>query len=278
MTRFHVQTETDLGDLPVMWAQLEQLQQQKIEADARYDKDPTLLSRRRFDEAKVSGTRAYIRASSLLAVAEDNQLVFEEVLQKVGITPYAPWSLIRPAFEAAFHALWILDPESDHERRRRGLQEELADQRERKNWIEAVQATGMTNSEMDAKIMDRNTEVLAKYEAEAKHFNRRVSGMNRLPNLVDELPQLRSISNLDPIVGRWLAATWRQLSGLQHGHMYAMLLASEATQRIKIPGGVSVVITASDDVLITSAKMSAALQALALRRYIDLTITQRLTR
>ena len=264
---------SDLESLPELWAALRRRYDELAIAEERYRTDSTLFSSRRLDESQVAGLRTYMTVSGLLAAAQDNQLMFEEVVKKIGITSHAPWNLIRPAFETAFHALWVLDPIEGYGRRRRGLQLELADHRERKNWVEAMQATGFTTPEIDSRLAERNAEVLATYSQEASYFRAKVGDLNRLPNLVEEIPRLRSLAKFDAGIRYSLVATWRQLSGLQHGHTYALMAVSDKSQVVKIPGGVQLVVTANDHVFVAAAKSAAMIQLFALRRLIELTST-----
>ena len=262
---------TDLDSLPPVWDALRHRYGELEIAEERYRTDPTLLSQRRLDESQVAGPRTYMTAAGLLVAAQDNQAVLEKVVHQIGITSHAPWNLIRPAFETAFHALWILDPIEGLARRRRGLRIELADHRERRNWVQAIQATGLTTPEMDDRLAARNDEVLATYSKEAEYFGSKIRDLNRLPNLVEEIPRLRTLARLDAGIRYSLVATWRQLSGLQHGHTYALMGVSDKSHLVKIPGGVQMTVTANDHVFVTAAKSAAMIQLHALRRLIDLT-------
>lgn len=262
---------SDLDSLPPVWDALRHRYNALEVAEERYRTEPTLLSPRRLDESQVAGLRTYMTAAGLLVAAQDNQAVLEQVVHQIGITSHAPWNLIRPAFETAFHALWILDPLEGLARRRRGLRIELADHRERRNWVQAMQATGLTTPEMDKKLAARNDDVLATYSKEAEHFGSKVRDLNRLPNLVEEIPRLRTLAGLDAGVRYSLVATWRQLSGLQHGHTYALMGVSDRSHLVKIPGGVQMTLTANDHVFVTAVKSAAMIQLHALRRLIDLT-------
>ena len=74
------------------------------------------------DEQRPGGKRAYILAHQLIGTAVENwEAVFSLPQGAVGATPIAPFNLIRPAFEAAFHALWILDAYDPATRCLRGM-------------------------------------------------------------------------------------------------------------------------------------------------------------
>jgi hypothetical protein len=108
----------DLGNLPDYWALLarefQTLENLPSLAEAR------LLSARAFYESQPAGHRAYMEAKRYLSVAGDNHEALLALLEHRGATLWAPWSLLRPSFEASFLASWILDPDSGRDRRLRG--------------------------------------------------------------------------------------------------------------------------------------------------------------
>jgi hypothetical protein len=116
----------DWQNLPVYWQQVAELVA-RLEALWDRPRDPTALTARAFDEAQTAGTRTYIEAQRCLGVAIDNHEALLALLQADGATVWAPWSLIRPTVESSFLALWLLDPVSGLERRRRGLRLEVQD-------------------------------------------------------------------------------------------------------------------------------------------------------
>src|SRR3954463_15557353 len=61
-----------------------------------------LLSAGAFDESQPTGHRAYMEATRYLSVAEDNHEALLALLEHRGATLWAPWSLLRPIFEASF--------------------------------------------------------------------------------------------------------------------------------------------------------------------------------
>ena len=91
-------------------------------------KDHEVLHARMIDKAQVAGHRVYMAAERLLGLAWDNHAALLTALQHHGSTQWAPWSLLRPTFEASFHVFWLLEPESSVERRQRGLRLEYLDE------------------------------------------------------------------------------------------------------------------------------------------------------
>ena len=108
--------QVDLSRLSERWQLLEALYDA---ARAVIDnRSPDGLCARMIDERQVAGHRVYMTAERYLGVAWDNHAALVALIQSPhGLTPSAPWNLLRPTFEAAFHAVWVLDPEESLERR-----------------------------------------------------------------------------------------------------------------------------------------------------------------
>ena len=86
--------------------------------------------------------------------------------------------------------------------------------------------------------------------------------------LIDELSKLRHVKEAEPLVQHSTIAAWRQPSGCQHGHGYAVMSGSDHTVHTKIPGGVLVVITVNDQQFGLSMQIAALLQIWAIDTYI----------
>ncbi|GAA0330036.1 hypothetical protein [Micropruina glycogenica] len=269
--RTHLQ-DFDGSELLKLWRHIDRSWVALEVCDAEYGRDTSILSARRFDEGKVAGLRPYLHAAGLLAASWDHHWLLTQTLTTSGVTPHATWSLIRPAFEAAFHALWVLDPDDSFNRRRRGLQLELADAREQKLWAEAAVATGFSNAEESQRTLDALNSTYQALDREARHFNAAAKDMNRLANLVTELPRLRSLASMHAGIRAWLVATWRQMSGLQHSHSYAMLAASQRSEVVEIPGGYQVLLSPNEDALQWHVKAAVTLHLRAVERYKELSL------
>lgn len=136
-----------LGNLPVVWAAVEQLQQE-FDRVASTRTGPVLTARL-MDEAQTAGPRTYITAHRYLQIAWDNHLALIALLQHHGATHWAPWNLMRPVFEASFYVLWMLEPDDGRIRRQRGLRAELLDAREQKRWLESLVPAGLDEEALD---------------------------------------------------------------------------------------------------------------------------------
>lgn len=126
----------DLSDLAKGWRLLEQLYATTEAVVAAHD--PRMFSARTFDLGQTAGHRVYATVERYLNIARDNHQALVALISPHGITTFAPWNLLRPEFEAAFYAAWLLDPNDSRERRRRALRLELLDQRDHNLYYEDV--------------------------------------------------------------------------------------------------------------------------------------------
>ena len=137
----------DLGNLPQINQVLDQRMHQLQRAEEHHHGRTAQFSDRLFDEAKPAGNRTYILANQLIEVAVENYHAVFALIQK-GATPWAPYNLIRPAFEAAFYALWILEPQDSVQRLLRGLRVAVEDNRQSENWIrELIKIPNLTEDQ-----------------------------------------------------------------------------------------------------------------------------------
>src|SRR4051794_29420428 len=195
-----------------------------------------MLSARAFDEAQPAGPRTYMAASRYLTVAQDNHQALLALLRHHAATPWAPWSLLRPVFEASFWAAWLLDPDSGQDRRTRGLQCEIRDAYEqRKHWGAFRKLPAMAAALDRAQKRDESPGgAIAVYKAEAAALHRDFDKLRRGVDVVSEIPRLSFVSQ---DMAPFLEATWRQLSGFQHGYGWALLQGSKYTVTAHVPGG-----------------------------------------
>jgi len=139
-------------------------------ADRAMDSDVgQILTTRRMDEAQVAGTRVDIGAHAQLLNAMDNLDGLWALLQHHGATTWAPWNLLRPAFEAAFHALWVLEPTEGLTRRRRGLRLEVINYIQRLNHLhELVAIPGLSKLVGGELALRSHADVESVYRREAE--------------------------------------------------------------------------------------------------------------
>jgi hypothetical protein len=218
------------------------------------------LTQRLFDEARPAGERSYIHARQLIGTASENYKAVLALLTGRGATPVAPYNLIRPAFESAFHALWILDPADGQERCLRGLRVAVEDNRQRQNWTaELVKIPGLTEPQRQAML-----EPIAKsskiYRDEAEELG---PGWNRASQRVtveQEIPKLSYVAVSEPIMRHMMVAGWKQLSGYQHGHVYAVVAGADRSMELEIPGGYVVRVTVNDQHFVIAMQTAALMQ------------------
>jgi len=201
-----------------------------------------VLSARAFDEARPAGRRTYMEVTRYLGVARDNHEALLAVLEHHGATLWAPWSLLRPTFETALLAAWILDPEDGRERRARGLRCEI--------WT--------LSSSADIAPPSRRSQTYV-------HSSRRVS---RDPTLG---PRRRTGRKppppASPRSSRRRGANSPATSTASDGPLSAV---SDKTIAAHIPGGADMLLVINDEAFVTAAKTTyflliAACQALRRR-------------
>lgn len=221
------------------------------------------LSARAFDEAQVAGPRAYIEVARYLSVARDNHEALLSLLRHHGATVWAPWSLLRPTFESSFLAAWILDPDDGRERRARGLRCEILDTFEQRRHRAAFKAFPDLRAAIEETERQVDAGAIATYRSEAAQLGRSFDRLRQKITIVDELKKLSVIT--DPSMVPFLEATWRLLSGYEHGFGWASVRGSDKTLRAEIPGGADMVLVINDAEFVNAAKSTYLLLISACR-------------
>jgi len=255
----------DLGNLPEYWRSI-------AEEFRTLENLPALgpnhvLSARAFDEAQVAGPRTYMGVTRYLGVARDNHEALLALLERHGATPWAPWSLLRPVFETSFLAAWILDPADGRERRARGLRCEVHDAYEQRKHRAAFKAFPEIREAIEKSEQAIAQGSLATYRAEAAALGRTFDWTKQKVNVVDELPKLSFVRS-QVGVAPFLEATWRQLSGFEHGLGWALLSGTDRTVLAHVPGGVDVRLVINDDSFVNAAKSTYLLLLSACRLFV----------
>jgi hypothetical protein len=176
--------------------------------------------------------------------------------------------LLRPTFEASFRAGWILDPEDGRVRRARGLRCEIRDAYEQR----AHRAAFKKLPDPEVWKLIRGSEQATEkgafdtYRAEAAKLGWRFDKISRDINLIEELPKMNLVKaqpNFAPI----LEATWRQLSGFEHGFSWALLSGTDRQVELEVPGGVGLHLVIRDEAFVNAAKMTYFLMLEAYRLF-----------
>lgn len=266
----------DGSALPPIWDRLDATEKAMDEADSWF-KRSQVLSDRRLDGAHRAGRRAYIIANALIAKARESQLMLAQTMTTPGVNvfPHATPDLIRPSFEAAATALWILDGEATEDRRLRGLRCAWKDHNESRKWADELMLPIFMTDEQITAHRAHHATIGKRYSDDARDLGLNWGRVTNAMNVRDEVGKFSNVAS-EPKLAAFLRAIWRRLSGVQHGLMYASLLGSDMHQAVPIPGGVEVVLFTNDDSLMTDCQASALMQLWAMSKYIER--TRRLTR
>jgi hypothetical protein len=261
--------ELDLGELPRRWRLLESLYE--TYAVVQGARDHSVLHARMIDEAQVAGHRVYMAAERLLGLAWDNHAALLALLQHHGATQWAPWNLLRPTFEASFHVLWVLEPQSSLERRQRGLRLEYLDEIETQKYRKGL--AGIRDHISPTELPDYEEELARAAVIQGEHertyrAEANVLGMHWPPvglNVTQALGALASNAEM-PGSALLLETTWRTLSGMQHGRASALVRVTDRSDEAPSRGGVTAKFTIKDEAFVSAASITNSLhmQALAL--------------
>ncbi len=184
----------------------------------------------------------YIGASAHLGNAMEHLHTLQTLLEHHGVTPRAPWTLMRAVFESAFWTAWLLEPEDGRTRRQRALRLEVLDLKERGKYYAAFRLPRKDRE----RVAERECARKAIYQKEAADIGLSWSVAGQRPSVVDELSRLSAVKSLGRTGGS-VVGVWRSLSGIQHGYPYAVLATSDMTATVPIPGGSARTVTINDD-------------------------------
>lgn len=257
--------QADLSPLEPWWSRIAE----KYDRYLDDQEDGQIFSARRFDRAQPAGTRAYINAGRYLQVAHENHMALQAMLEHHGLSPWATYNLVRPSFEAAFFALWILDPDSGTDRRARGLRVEWQDQRELLAYMVEYQSLPDVGREVADRCAERRAKLTPIYQREASALGVSWDVIKQKINVVEELGALSTVRD-DVALSACLKGTWRSLSGAQHGYAYPSMVGGEIVHRVAIPGGQEATVTVNDETFVLACTMTAFLFESALNRWAQL--------
>lgn len=260
------------NELLPLWDALDQWETKMDEADRWYGRSVDLTDRR-FDSANRAGQRLYITASGLIHLAREHQHLLAKTMvgpDAVGVYPHATPNLIRPAFEAALMAFWLLDAKDSKTRVLRGLRRSWEDHRQSDAWANDVLDSPLATTEEREQVVAKKAQIAKRYDEDAQRLGVKWEKVRQKVNLRDEVNNLSTVEG-DPLLRQVLRSTWRQLSGVQHGMQYASLRSGQRIGEVPIPGGAEAVLVTDDDWLMTACRASAAVQAWAMSTYINRT-------
>lgn len=253
----------DLSGVIQQWDGLRKFERELLKpADQRTDLG---LTARKFDEAQPAGHRVYIGAGSQISNGLEHIDALQTLLQH-SATPRAPWTLLRSVYEAGFWACWLLEPNDGQTRRRRGLHAEVQSMKQRA----AFYATFLRyKSEEPAKATRDHPRHEQTYRAECASLGLPWSLVSNKINVIDELDKLRYVQGLEKDIRAALQATWRSLSGMQHGHAYALMINSDMQPGVtKIAGGALGTITIKDEAFVAAVSAANMLLLESMKLYV----------
>jgi len=240
------------------------LQVEVERADATFRSQPHRLCPRMIDEPQPAGHRPWIGAGAQLASGwEHGEALWALITGDFGLTPRAPWSLLRSVFEAGFWTQWLLEPEDSLVRRRRGLRLEVLNHKQKHAWLGSYSL----DPEQEALVAADEKRVGDIYRAEASALGLTWAQASHTVVVVDELKKLRSVRSAGPLGGVFVA-TWRSLSGFQHGYPYALIAHGDLGIEVPIPGGKNVSISINDDAFVGSLMASYGMMSDAAQLYV----------
>lgn len=262
----------DLGNLAAVWNALDDAEAQMHSVNGQYARSK-LVCNRRFDEATQTGQRTYILANSSITAARDSHRAFVKAMHYDGVRAQATWGLIRPSFESAFYAVWMLQPEDSRARLQRGLRIAWEQHRMHQLRLKLMREIAVDNDIPSnhpdlLKLARTKSEHEARYRDEANSVGLSEKQMTAKVVLTDEVGKLTLGDDMPRWTGTWLTLIWRELSGATHGDSMALTRISDTKYLMKIPGGWTVQLTINDDSFIAACQASAYLQLMAMQLYI----------
>ena len=229
--------------------------------------DSTSLAARQVDRVQPAGHRPYIAAHRLLMLAHENHMAFLGLVQAIGFGPNAPFNLLRPVLEYSLWAIWLLDPRSSHDRRRRGLHYEVLDHMAELAFLEELGKLS-DGREFRDQAADRRARAGASYRRDAEALGVAYGDLRRRINLTEEIPKLDCLVSKHGLdFARIVVAEWRRLSGYQHAKVWASMVGSDRTLVASIEGGGVAHFVASDDGISLAVGTSGLALLEALRLY-----------
>lgn len=257
----------DLTDLVRRWRLVDQL----WDATRRVvsSRDTEVLTARTIDEGQTAGRRLYFGVDRYIAVARDTDLALRTLLLgEHGLTLFAPWTLLRGTFEAAFYVAWLLDPEDSIERRRRGLRLEYLDERDhRAYYADVMKLSGHPDFVDEFAALRESLHIAEANNTESYRCEAEELGLPfpRMPEvkILDGVSTL-SCNQTQEGMDVLLRATWRGLAGQQHGRASSMMRSSDKSDARPTTGGMQAYLSVNDDHFLTAANVTTSLQMEAL--------------
>lgn len=272
MPLFMTDQQFDGSSLLPLWEALDEWERRMVLAD-KWFKGSVDITDRRLDANHRAGTRTYITASALIGIAREHQQVLSATMtgeHSIGVFPHATLNLVRPAFEAAMTAYWLLEPDDRKARLTRGLRQAWEDHRQAKNWEGVLFESTSFPEGVQEEREEKRTELGHRFREDAQELDVAWKHVTQKPEFLQEIKGLRAVRS-DEAVKQAVLLAWRQLSGVQHGLMYASLRSNDRLGEVKIPGGYEVTLVTDDEYLTLACQVSGLAQVWAMSTYIERT-------
>lgn len=256
----------DLSRAANAWDTSEQLAERLDQADKFHQSNNGGASTPRLVDARqAAGQRPYICAMQAIGVALDHQRALRSLVE-IGISVHAPWTLLRPVYEAPVWALWMLEPVDSSTRRLRGLRREVLDHEESRKFENAFEVPPEYRKQRRA-LYEASA---ASYEQDCDALGVTWEQVKRQPlNMIDEIKKLDAIKRqFDGNVGL-AEGLWRALSGHVHGYSYAVQLSSVVERASDVPGGSSRTVTLNEGMFTNIALIATGLLNAAMLLYYE---------
>ena len=260
--------DLDLGDLPTRWRKVDFVIREVRRVTN--ERDPLVVDARAVDESRPGGHRLYPAAERYLSGALDCHTALPKLLEAHGATQVAMWALLRAQFEAAFMALWLLEPEDSVSRVLRGVRVEWLDDRQSHAYFREIltDLESTLDEEVRVRELARHERLLREHDRTFRDECQRLgrSWLKPLPiNVVEELGLMQVGQSLEWRV--LLRHTWRSLAGLQHGSVGALLRVSDKVELEPLANATGVRLSPSDSSFQTLGEATALLTMQAFARY-----------
>lgn len=159
------------------------------------------------------------------------------------------------------------DPPTGIERRKRGLHLEVQDARQQQLHLECFQHLPAVAKAVKSQLAAHEAGSGQTYRAEARELGVGWDHLRMRVDVAGSLPKLAAAQAQSKAFGAHLQASWRLLSGFEHGLSYAALRGSDTSADVKIPGGQSMRLVVNDDALVSALKTTYFLFLTAARLY-----------
>ncbi|WP_169744287.1 hypothetical protein [Knoellia aerolata] len=225
----------------------------------------------------VAGHRAYAAAERYLTTSDENHDALASLLAHHGASATAPWNLLRPSFEAAFYALWLLSPSDSQQRRQRGVRLEWLDDIETEKFHrvalgnrEVLQQLGLGDAAAKIPPYRENTDTYVR-EANATGLafqtTRHRRQVNHRPARVNVENELGGLFPEEGLMSLAHTTTWKTLSGIQHAEAGALLRVTDRSSLGGYPGGQRLHLTINDGAFYLACLVTASMRAFAWSRF-----------